>query len=185
MWSAEEWAIRNTPIARHEPWGQQATQNNPWDYNIKIVPDEERPPFLSAAVTTRSQRNAASGEASGSNQGHNTLLSPTNPMRYVPGVEFIHQQHHTSIEENNHVQDLQPQEKTTIPPTPTATRRYNFCKCEGHNASICEENARQTQTSGIESCQQPIWQRYTSISTTATKMTLTSISLLTLTKMIE
>jgi len=47
------------------------------------------------------------------------------------------------------------------------------------------QNASQTQTSDIESCQQPIWQRYTSISTKALKMTLTSISLLTLTKMIE
>jgi len=70
MWSAEEWAIRNAPIAHHEPGVQQPAQNNPWDYNIKIVPDEERPFFLSGAVTTRSQRNAASGEASGSNQGH-------------------------------------------------------------------------------------------------------------------
>jgi len=91
MWSAEEWAIRNDPIARHEPCGQEPSQNNPWDYNIKIVPDEERPSFLSAAVTTRSQHNAASREASGSYQGHNTLLSPTNPMRYVPGVGFMHQ----------------------------------------------------------------------------------------------
>jgi len=53
MWSAEEWAIRNARIARHEPWGQQTEQRNPWDYNIKIVPDEERRSFLSAAVTTR------------------------------------------------------------------------------------------------------------------------------------
>jgi len=67
MWSAEEWAIRNAPIAHHEPCGQQTEQNNPWDYNIKIVPDEERPSFLSGTVTTRSQRNAASGEASDSN----------------------------------------------------------------------------------------------------------------------
>jgi len=138
MWSAEEWAIRHAPIARYEPWGPQPSQNNPWDYNIKIVPDEERPSFLSAAVTTRSQRNAASGEASGSNQGHNTLLSPTNPMRYVPGVGFMHQQHHTSNEENNHVQDPQLQEKTSIPPASTATRRWNFCKGEGHYASTCE-----------------------------------------------
>jgi len=42
MWSAKQWAIRNAPIARHEPWGQQPIQTNPWDYNIKIVPDEER-----------------------------------------------------------------------------------------------------------------------------------------------
>jgi len=54
MWSAEEWAIRNAPIARHEPWGQQRAQNNSWNYPIKIVPEEERPSFLSAAVTTRS-----------------------------------------------------------------------------------------------------------------------------------
>jgi len=47
------------------------------------------------------------------------------------------------------------------------------------------QNARQTQTWGIESCHQPIWQRYTSILTTASKMTATSISLLTWTKMIE
>jgi len=67
MWSAEEWAIRNAPIARHEQWGQQPTQDNPWDYKIMIVPDKERPYFLSAAVTTRSHRNPASGEASESN----------------------------------------------------------------------------------------------------------------------
>jgi len=138
MWSAEEWAIRNSRIARHEPWGQQTEQKNPWHYNIKIVPDEERPSFLSAAVPTRSQCNAVCGEASGSNQGHNTLLSPTNPMRYVPGVGFMHQQNHTSNEENQHVRDPQIQEKTSIPPTPTATRRCNFCKGEGHYASTCE-----------------------------------------------
>jgi len=138
MWSAEEWAIRNAPIARHEPLGQQTEQKNPWDYNIKIIPDEERPSFLSAAVTTRSQRNAASGETSGSNQGHNTLLSPTNPMRYVPGVGFMHQQHHTNNKENNLVHNPQTQEKTSIPAAPTATRRCNFCNGEGHYASTCE-----------------------------------------------
>jgi len=50
----------------------------------------------------------------------------------------MHQQHHTSNEENNHVQDPQTQEKTSIPPAPTATRRWNFCKGEGHYASTCE-----------------------------------------------
>jgi len=110
----------------------------PIGLQIKIVPDEERPSFLSAAVTTRSQRNAASGEASGSNQGHNTLLSPTNPMRYVPGVGFMHQQHHTNNEENNLVHNPQTHEKTSIPPAPTATRRCNFCKGEGHYTSTCE-----------------------------------------------
>jgi len=138
VWSVEEWAIRNAPIARHEPWDKQLAQNNPWDYNIKIVPDEERSPFLSATVTTRSQRNAASGEGNGSNRGHNTLLSPTNPMTYLPGVGFMHQQHHTTSKENKHVQDPQTQEKTSIPPTSTATRRCNFCKGEGHYVSTCE-----------------------------------------------
>jgi len=138
MWSAEEWAIRNTPIARHQPWVQQTEQKNPWYYNIKIVADEERRCFLSAAVTTISQCKAASGEASGSNQIHNTLLSPTNPMRYVPGVVFMRQQHHTSNEENHHVPDLQIQEKTSIPPAPTAIRRCNSCKGEGHYASTCK-----------------------------------------------
>jgi len=138
MWSAQEWAIRNSPIARHEPWGHQPAQNNPWDYNIKIVPYEQRPSFLSAAVSTRSQCNAASGQASGTNQGHNTLLFPTNPMRYVPGVGFMHQQDHTSNEKNSHVQDPKTQEKTSIPPGPTATRQCNFCKGEGHYASTCE-----------------------------------------------
>jgi len=138
MWLVEEWAIRGAPIARHEPWGQQTEQNNPWDYNIKIVPDEERCSFLSAAVTTRSQHNAASGEASGSNQDHNTFLSTTNPMRYVPGVGFIDQQHHTSNEENNHVHDSQTQEKMSIPLVPTATHRCNFCKGEGQYVSTCE-----------------------------------------------
>jgi len=65
MWSAEEWAIRNAPIACHEPWGQQRDQNNPWDNNIEIVLDEERHSFFSTTGTTRSQHNAASGEASG------------------------------------------------------------------------------------------------------------------------
>jgi len=91
MWTAEEWAIRNALIARHNPWDQQTEGNNPWDYNIKILPEEERPSLLSAAVTTRSQCNTTSGQASGSNIGHNRLLSHTNPMRYVPGVGFIHQ----------------------------------------------------------------------------------------------
>jgi len=50
----------------------------------------------------------------------------------------MHQQHHTSNEENNHVQDPQTQEKTSIPPAPTATRRCNFCKGEGHYASTWE-----------------------------------------------
>jgi len=112
MWSTEEWAIRNATIAPHEPWGEQTEEKNPWDYNIKIVPDEERPSFLSAVLTTRSQCNAASGQASGSNQGHTTLLSPTNPMKYMPGVGFMHQQHPTANEENNHIQDTQTQEKT-------------------------------------------------------------------------
>jgi len=101
MWSAEEWAIRNASMARHEPWGQRTEQNNPWDYNIKIVPEKERRTFLSATVTTRSKRNTASVEASTSNQGHNTLLSPTNPMRYVPGVGFMRTQQHMTSEENN------------------------------------------------------------------------------------
>jgi len=138
MWSAEEWAIRNAPIARHEPWGQQTEQKNPWDYNIKIVPDEEKRSFLSAAVTTTLQCNAASGEASESNQGHNTRLSPTNPMRYMPGVGFIHQQHYTNSKENNLVHNPQTQEKMSIPPAPTSTGLCNFCKGEGHYASTCE-----------------------------------------------
>jgi len=50
----------------------------------------------------------------------------------------MHQQYHTSNEENNHVQDPQRQEKTSIPPAPTATRRCNFGKGEGHYASTCE-----------------------------------------------
>jgi len=50
----------------------------------------------------------------------------------------MHQQRHSSNEENNHVQDPQIQENTSIPPAPTATRRYNFCKGEGHYASTCE-----------------------------------------------
>jgi len=101
MGSTEEWAIRIAPIARHEPWGQQPAQNNQLNYNNKIVPDEERPSFLSATVSTRSQPNVASGEASRSNYSHNTLLSPTNPMRYVPVVGFMHQQNHITSEENN------------------------------------------------------------------------------------
>jgi len=50
----------------------------------------------------------------------------------------VHQQHHTNNEENNHVHNPRTQEKTSIPPAPTATRRCNFCKGEGHYASTCE-----------------------------------------------
>jgi len=95
-----EWAIRNVPIARHDPWDQQPERNNPWDYNIRIIPDEERPSFLSAAVTARSQCTTASREASRSNPGHSTLLSTTIPKRYVPGLGFIYQQYHASRENN-------------------------------------------------------------------------------------
>jgi len=59
-------------------------------------------------------------------------------MTYVPGVGFMHQQHQTNNEENNLVHNPQIQEKTSIPPAPTATRRGNFCKGEGHYASTCE-----------------------------------------------
>jgi len=142
MWFVEEWPIRNAPIAHHEPWGQKNRQNNLWDYNIKIIPNEERPSLLSAAVTTRSQRNAASGEASRSNQGHNTLLSTTNPIRYVPGVGFTQQQHHTTSKENNPIHDPQTLKKTSIPPTPTATHRCNFCNGKGHPASTCKSKCR-------------------------------------------
>jgi len=138
MWSVEECAIRNAPIAHNELWGQLTETKNQWNYNIKILSNKERPSFLSAAVTTRSQCNAASGEASGSNQGHNTLLSSTNPMRDVLGVGFINQQHHTSNEGNNPVHNLQIQEKTSIPPAPTAPLRCSFCKREGHYVSTCK-----------------------------------------------
>jgi len=138
MWSVEQWGIRNAPSARHKLWVQQPARNNPWDYNIKIVSGEERHSFLSAAVTTRSQCNVSSGEASGSNRGHNTLLFPTNPVRYVPGVGFMHQQHNTTSEKNNLVHNPQIQEKTSIPPAPTTTRRCNFCKGEEDYASTWE-----------------------------------------------
>ena len=133
-------AIRIDSFAIHDPWDQQPEPQNPCGFKIKIVPDKKRPSFLSAAVTSRLQCNAAAGEASGSNQDHNTLLAPTNPIRYMPGVGFIHQHHHTTSEKNNFVHDSHTQEKTAIPPTPTATRRCNFCKGEEHYASTC--NAR-------------------------------------------
>jgi len=138
MWTVEEWAIRNAPIACYEPWVQQPSQNNPEDYNIKNVPDEERPSILSATVSTRSKLNAASVETSGSKQGHNSLLFPNNPMRSMPAEGFIHHQHHTASDENNLVQDYQTQGKTSIPLVPTATRHYNFCKGKIHYASMCE-----------------------------------------------
>jgi len=47
----------------------------------------------------------------------------------------MQQQHHTTTEENKGVHDRQVQEKTSIPPTPSATRCCNFCKGEGHYAS--------------------------------------------------
>jgi len=54
----------------------------------------------------------------------------------------MHQQHHTTSEENNLVHDSQIQEKTSIPSAPTAARRCNFCKGEGHYASICEAKCK-------------------------------------------
>ena len=54
----------------------------------------------------------------------------------------MHQQHHTSNEVNNHVQDPQRQEKKLIPPTPTTTRQCNFCKGEGHYASTREAKCK-------------------------------------------
>jgi len=80
-----------------------------------------------------------SDEASGSNQGHNTLLSPTNLMRYMPGVVFMHQQYHKTSKENNLAYDPQIQEKKSIYPGPSATRRCNFHKGKGHYALICNE----------------------------------------------
>jgi len=59
-------------------------------------------------------------------------------MRYVPGVGFMHQQHHTNSEENNIFHDPQTQEKTSIPPAPTAPRSCNFCKGDGHYAATCK-----------------------------------------------
>jgi len=59
-------------------------------------------------------------------------------MRYVPGVGFMHQQHHTTSEEKHLVHNPQLQKKTSIPPAPTATHHCNFCKGEGHYASTCE-----------------------------------------------
>jgi len=50
----------------------------------------------------------------------------------------MHQQHYTTSEENNVIQNPQTQEKTSIPPAPTATPRCNFCKGEGHYTSTCE-----------------------------------------------
>jgi hypothetical protein len=100
MWTAEEWAIRNAPIARHTPWNQQAEQNNPWDYNIKIVPDQEERTFLSASVTTRSQSNIAPAQASGLPLGEIPSAPPTTPMRYVPGVGFVHQPQNNNTEED-------------------------------------------------------------------------------------
>jgi len=47
----------------------------------------------------------------------------------------MYQQYYTTSEENNIVYDPQTQEKTSIPPTPTATLHCNFCKGEGHYAS--------------------------------------------------
>jgi len=62
MWTAEEWTIKNAPNVCYDAWYQQPEQNNLWDYNIKIIPEKERPCFPSPAVTTRQQHNAASGE---------------------------------------------------------------------------------------------------------------------------
>jgi len=57
-------------------------------------------------------------------------------------AQFVHQQHYTTSEENNLVYDPQLQEKTSIPPAPTATRHCNFCKGEGYYASTCEAKCK-------------------------------------------
>jgi len=59
-------------------------------------------------------------------------------MIHVPWVGFMHQQHHTTSKENNLVHNPQGQEKTSIPPAPSATHRCNFCKGEGHYALTYE-----------------------------------------------
>jgi len=59
-------------------------------------------------------------------------------MRYVLGMGFMYQQYHTTIKENKIVHDLQIQEKMSIPPTPTATHRCNYCQGLGYYASPCE-----------------------------------------------
>ena len=59
-------------------------------------------------------------------------------MMYMPGVGFMTQQHHKTSEENNLVHDPQPEEKTSIPPAPTATHHCNFYKGEGHYGSTCK-----------------------------------------------
>jgi len=47
-------------------------------------------------------------------------------------------QHHITIEEHNLAYDPQTQEKTSIPPAPTATRHCNLYKGMGHYESTCE-----------------------------------------------
>jgi len=50
----------------------------------------------------------------------------------------MHQQYHTSNEDNNYVQDPQKQEKKSIPPAPTTTHECNFCKGKRHYALTCK-----------------------------------------------
>jgi len=63
-------------------------------------------------------------------------------MKYMPEVGFMHQQHLTTSKENNVVYDPQTQEKTTIPPAPTATRPCKLSTREAHYTSTCETKGK-------------------------------------------
>jgi len=49
----------------------------------------------------------------------------------------MHQHYYITSEENNPVHDPQIQEKTSIPPVPTAIRHCNFCKGKEYYGLTC------------------------------------------------
>jgi len=59
-------------------------------------------------------------------------------MRYVPGVRIRHQLYLIIHKEKNLVHDPKKQEKTSIPPSPTATYLCLFCKGKEYYAATCE-----------------------------------------------
>jgi len=70
----------------------------------------------------------------------------------------MHQQYHTTNNENNHVHDPQIQEKTSIPLAPTTTHHCNFYSSEGYYASTRE---------GISKADAGLWYRIVAVTNMA------------------
>ena len=133
---------------------EQHTENiTSLHYNIEIVPEKERLSFLSVAVTTRSQCNEASAEASGSNQGYNTLLSPL-ILRDICQEWDLYPHNIIQLARSTNLFTIlkyrrRRQFLLQLFPLIAATS----VKARERIPQHAKQNARQTQTSGIESCQ--------------------------------